>query len=779
MKIMTRLSLLSLAMVLLLTTAVVIVGSTMIDRLVLHFQQQLQTLELQNASQAILQDLNRSGLRAAVRQAQQQQSRLQTLEHFSTAQLFIVDGVGQRVVYHPVLESGAALESAPVNTMFNQRHGIWVHASSLQNDQDHDEQFTAFQRIPTLDWLIGISIDMAELRQVKNTFLQLVGLITFAVLISSFIVFQVFGRQYLGRIGQTLEGMQQIEAGTLFQLSGASTQDELGLLQQGINQMSDRIQQRTRALQATAAALREREERLRWIIDSNIIGIFFWELDGRITDANDNFLSTVGYSRAELLDHQLNWMYLTPEESGSVDQQALEEFKRQGYCQPYRKLFYHRSGATIPVLIGGAFLHNTQHRGWAFVVNLSAQQRADEESRARRQAEAANEAKSRFLANMNHELRTPLNAILGYAQILKSSTSAEQLNQGLDNILFSGEYLLTLINDALDLSKAEAGKLNLMPRTINLPQLLGKVTELIRVRIEHKDIDLQCVVGDIPNHVMVDDIRLQQVLLNLLGNAIKFTDRGYVCLRVSRSRPDHVRFEVADSGIGIAAEHLPLLFNDFEQVGNQQQRGGTGLGLAISRQLVQLMGGDIEVQSQAGQGSLFSFELLLPDVRATEVPALSQQTVVGYLGLRRHILVVDDVVTNRAILTHMLHAIGFTTSQAADGLEAIHRAEQRRPDAILMDISMPVLNGLEATQRLRLHPTLSTVPVLIVSAHSEEEASCQAAGAVRLLAKPIRQRTLCQALGEVLQLQWIYQDKAAASGMPEQNQPAPPPEHTA
>jgi len=343
----------------------------------------------------------------------------------------------------------------------------------------------------------------------------------------------------------------------------------------------------------------------------------------------------------------------------------------------------------------------------------------------RDQAAEASRAKSEFLAGMSHELRTPLNGILGYAQILQwgQSMTPKQL-AGLSTIEKSGQHLLTLINDILDLSRIEAGKLELHIAALDLPAFLKGIVDIIRVRAEQKKLTFVYEPENLPAMVHADETQLRQVLLNLLGNATKFTDRGTVSLRVKRLQSGDeralLRFEVSDSGIGIDEVDLDTLFQPFQQVGDiERRRGGTGLGLAISRQLVQLMDSDIQVLSQQGQGSRFWFDLHLPLAHA-QASVAEDRVAIGYDGVRKKVLVVDDVAENRMVLLDMLRPLGFLTYEARNGREGLERAKALLPDLILMDNVMPVMNGLETTRRLRELPELKNVPVLTISASASK-----------------------------------------------------------
>jgi signal transduction histidine kinase/DNA-binding NarL/FixJ family response regulator len=402
---------------------------------------------------------------------------------------------------------------------------------------------------------------------------------------------------------------------------------------------------------------------------------------------------------------------------------------------------------------------------------------------AKTAAESASQAKSGFLANMSHELRTPLNAILGYAQLLTRDRSLGERQGGAARTIHqSGAHLLTLITDILDLSRIEAGKFELVPAALDLRAFMNGIADIIRVRTEEKALEFVCdVPPDLPDFVLADEKRLRQVLLNLLGNAVKFTDRGEVRLHVtvvSLGEADvRLGFEVRDTGVGIAQDQLETIFQPFEQVGEMQRRtGGTGLGLSISRQLIGLMKSTMKVASKPGEGSCFSFELDLPVVRVE--PALESKDVdfTGYLGPRRTVLIVDDMLASRMVLADTLGELGFETRQAVNGLDGLEQAEAAPPDLILMDIRMPVMDGLEAMQQIREVEALRSVPIIAVSAAvtTEDRARSLAAGANAFLPKPVEHEELIRLIGRHLKLDWTGETRNSMASGPADPLVAPP-----
>lgn len=405
--------------------------------------------------------------------------------------------------------------------------------------------------------------------------------------------------------------------------------------------------------------------------------------------------------------------------------------------------------------------------------NMQLQQEIRDRQRAETAAEAASRAKSQFLANMSHELRTPLNGILGYAQILeKGKALTEQQKNGIYIIHRCGDHLLTLIEDILDLSKIEAQKMELYLTDFYLPEFLQSIVNICQIRAEQKEISLVYkMLSTLPKFVRADEKRLRQVLLNLLGNAIKFTEKGGVTFQVS-DRNGKLHFQVEDTGIGMAAEQLEEIFLPFQQVGEYRRHvEGTGLGLPISRRLMQMMGSDIHVESTLGKGSVFWFDLDLPKIsQLAEVSSTESGRIVGFEGDKRKILVVDDKESNRSVLVNMLEPLGFETALATDGLDGIAKA-RFKPDCILIDLVMPAMDGFEATRQIRMLPEMAGVVVLAVSASVFDfnRQQSQEVGCDDFLPKPIREAELLEKLRIHLGLNWIYEEKDEVVRMKDEN----------
>ena len=396
-------------------------------------------------------------------------------------------------------------------------------------------------------------------------------------------------------------------------------------------------------------------------------------------------------------------------------------------------------------------------------------QREQQLSDARDAAEAANRAKSVFLASMSHELRTPLNAILGYTQLLRGARElpAETRRQ-LEIIHQSGDHLAGMINEVLDLAKVEAGRIELQAQPFSLNRLLALLTEIFALRAAQKGLAFALhTAPGVPDFVTGDEARLRQVLLNLLGNALKFTSQGRVELHVAPAG-DRVRFAVSDTGIGIPPAEQSRFFERFYQAaGPAFAAQGAGLGLAISQRLVRLMGGAIQVESASGRGSTFHFELALPVAAAAPVP-LPELLPTGYRGPRRRVLVVDDEPVNRDLLRTLLQPLGFLVEEIDDGAAAIARVAAQPPALVLMDLRLKSLDGLEATRRIRALPAGAMVRIVAVSASvfPDDRAQALAAGCDEFAEKPIQTARLIELIGRLLQLDWIRPVESVGSRAP-------------
>jgi len=407
------------------------------------------------------------------------------------------------------------------------------------------------------------------------------------------------------------------------------------------------------------------------------------------------------------------------------------------------------------------------------IEEITAQKQVTEElRRAKDAADAANRAKSEFLANMSHELRTPLNAILGYSQLMQRATTlAPEYREYLHTINRSGEHLLGLINDVLEISKIEARHITLDPRTFDLDAMVHDLYSMFKVRTDAKGISFDLgQVLDLPRYMVTDEGKFRQVLINLLGNAVKFTDKGGIILRVAArdETPGKIRLvvEVEDTGPGIAEDEQDEVFQYFEQTAaGRKSQGGTGLGMAISRNYARMMGGDITVTSRVGEGSTFRFELELKEGRESELREKPRERhVIGLASgqVIPRVLVVDDKEENRTLLVKLLELVGFNVREAENGEEAVDLFEKCSPHFIWMDILMPVMDGLEATRRIKAAPGGDSVKIaaLTASVMEEERESILAVGCDDFVCKPYREPEIFQVMAKHLGIEYLYENEA-------------------
>ena len=503
------------------------------------------------------------------------------------------------------------------------------------------------------------------------------------------------------------------------------------------------------------ASLAESEARARLIVDTAHDAFIGIDSTGHITTWNAQAERIFGWTREEALGQNLA-QTIVPPAYRDAHNSGLRRFHATGEApvvnQRLELRALHKSGREFPIelTITSPMKVRDGYVFGAFLRDISDRRERDAElRRAKESAEAATRAKSEFLANMSHELRTPLNGVLGYAQLLQRDGSLSATHrEALEAIAKCGSQLLDLINDVLDLSKIEAGRLEIEERAVDLATLVSDVRYVVAEAAERRRLRLTAAIGaGVPRWLVLDDRHVRQVLLNLLGNAIKFTPAGEVRLSVEAGAGGRLGFEVRDTGIGIEASALTEIFAAFAQTRSGAAAGGTGLGLTISDRLIREMGGELKVESAPGQGSRFWFTLPLVEAkeeprpargdRAAALPALDARLAPGEQVTA---LVVDDSTANRAILAGLLESAGVRVMTAQGGLDGIALAQAHRPDVVFMDLKMNDLDGLEATRRLVQDPATAGIPVIAVTASAVGDIRqiTRAAGCADYLSKPIR-----------------------------------------
>jgi PAS domain S-box-containing protein len=510
---------------------------------------------------------------------------------------------------------------------------------------------------------------------------------------------------------------------------------------------------------------RESEQKLRSLYELSPLGIALTDMQGHYLEFNEAFVRIAGYPAEEL--KTIDYWTLTPPEYYDQEVAQLESLRRTSHYGPYEKEYRQKSGNRIPLRLNGLLItdRSGQPLIWSLIEDITLQkQQQDELHRAREAAEVANRAKSAFIANMSHELRTPLNAVLGFAQILQQDPSlGDHQRDHVQRIQRGGEYLLTLINDILDLAKIEAGRFELFAEVWDTRGVFQELSYMFRIRTEPKNIVFQHEqVTPLPHTLYSDDKRLRQVLINLLGNAVKFTEHGGVTLRTGYEM-GKLWLEVVDSGVGIASVDLEKIFEPFQQTGTERYKvQGTGLGLAITYRLVQAMGGTLRVDSTLGQGSVFRVEIPA-EVVSTTIEAHSPVEQPAVLGYRRlgdggplRVLEVDDLADNRMVVRYLLEPLGFQVEEAENGQRCLDLVPNYQPDVIFMDLRMPQMDGLQVTRALRAQGFQMPIIALSASTFAEDRTASFEAGCAAHLAKPVRLSELLETLAQWLPLEWEY-----------------------
>ncbi|MCL4248013.1 MAG: response regulator [Anaerolineae bacterium] len=705
-----------------------------------------------------------------------------------------------------------------LNTRFRVQTDYPALASALDSDGagtlDLDDTLAVYQIVSPpwqsdFHWIVfslrSFEAVLTPVRQQERTLLLAFLLVGSVVTVIAL----VFVRNFTRPIAQLTRTSSLIAAGDLTQRAAIKRRDEIGMLAQSfntmteqmsalINHLEDVVRARTRDLRVAAdvskqiTTVLDIEKLLQRVViltatsfGFNAVFIFLFKKDDQrlVCAAGSNHEGQTVTERKQYdiaIDVENN---IIAQAARSRKTETLSELAEV----PVRSSPHHfpetRSELAIPMLLGDRLLgvfdlqsdvvHRFNEEDLHVLTSLAEQiavavrnaQLFAKAQVAQKTAETANKAKSIFLANMSHELRTPLNAILGFSQLIARDPAITPSQQEyLATICRSGDFLLQLINSVLEMSKIEAGRVSLNTSRFDLHDMLHDLEEMLKMRAERKGLLLKFdMVNHVPRYVATDENKLRQVLINLIGNGLKFTETGGITVRIRFQPEDVFIFEVEDTGCGIDAAEIDQVFDIFFQTQRGQQlHDGTGLGLSISRQFVQLMGGNITVESELGRGSTFTFEIRAKSWQATEVESAQvRKQVVGLAPGQRdfRILIVEDKVESRIFLTKLLESIGFHVLEAANGREAIDLWESWKPHLILMDMLMPVMDGYAATRHIKMHTGDQGPSIIAMTAHVFEHERMQiiASGCDEIIHKPIREDEILRKIQDHLGVEYTYQ----------------------
>jgi two-component system, sensor histidine kinase and response regulator len=514
----------------------------------------------------------------------------------------------------------------------------------------------------------------------------------------------------------------------------------------------------------TQGVLEDTQTRLRTILDNVVDGIIMIDGSGTVISINPAVVTMFGYEAGDIVGR--NFKMLMPESNRGSHDGYLAQYESTGTPRPngpgHELEGLTKAGRTFPMeLTVSQVSFHGQRMFVGLVRNITERKRAEDMSRqAKAAAEAANRTKSDFLANMSHEIRTPLNAILGMTYLAQRANPTPRQQGYLTKIGIAGQALLGIVNDILDFSKIEAGKLEAEHIAFSLDEVMNNVVDMVSQKAQEKGIAIVCTVPrEVPRSLIGDPLRLGQILINLVHNAIKFSDEGEVVVQVRAQDATlnqvQLAFSVCDHGIGMSAEQVANLFQSFNQADTSFTRkyGGTGLGLAISKQLCELMGGAVSVESELGKGSTFLFSLNFPIATQEQFPARKSQEK----PLKRSVLIVDDSEIARRMLLSMVQANRFLARAVSSGEEAlsalVHGSQVGQPfDLVLMDWRLPGMDGIEASRRIKEHPTLTPIPAIVMISAFESEDVLRGLKEPRFdafLVKPITEGVLMRTIASI------------------------------
>jgi PAS domain S-box-containing protein len=643
-----------------------------------------------------------------------------------------------------------------------------------------------------LDWLIVVAVPESDLMgqiQENTRHTVLLSLISLILAIFTTILTARWLTRPISRLNQASQGLGSGD----FQPVPVAGSREIRELSQVFNDMARsisfsreqleyysrsleaKVHRRTQELEREIKDRASAEARYRSIFDNAVEGIFQTTPDGYYLRVNPALARIYGYESPQEIQqvqpNAHNQLYV----DGDRREQFQTLFQYHDTIADFESQIYRKDGSIIWIAEHARVVRDETGKieyYEGFVEDITARKEAETTlQQAKEAAESANQAKSAFIANMSHELRTPLNAVLGFSRLMLRNPGLDSGDrENLQRIVRGGEHLLTLINQVLDLSKIEAGRISVNPKNFDLYYLLDDLEDMFSLKASEKGLALIIEpADDLPHYLRADEIKLRQVLINLLNNAIKFTDQGGVCLKVRQEKevpeslisPPLLTFRVEDTGAGIAVDELANLFQAFLQTrSGKNAQEGTGLGLVISQKFTRVMGGDLRVESEVGRGSVFSFTIPVEVVGASEVDkSAPARLVIGILGDRSYrILVVDDKEDNRKILENLLTQVGFRVREATNGQEAIALWQDWKPDFIWMDMRMPVLDGYEATRQIKAcdRDQKTIIIALTASVFEEEKATVLAAGCDGFLRKPFREAEIFETIAHFLDIEYVY-----------------------
>ncbi|RQW88492.1 MAG: response regulator [Geobacter sp.] len=635
---------------------------------------------------------------------------------------------------------------------------------------------------------IDVSLAQSKYQNVNKQLLAYSVLIILLILVSIVIVTGFLIRTTLRRPLESLSEIARRYASGVYDSGGQPLPyREFWPFGEALTHMADKIQEQIQVAQ-------EAELKFRGIFENATEGIFQTTVEGRFLIANPAMARILGYDSPDFLTARVTdirqQLYVDAEDREKI----LRLLAEKGWVTNYETRFYRSDNQEIWVLLSVRLVRDEAGNPLyteGLLTDISDRKRAEENLRvaykslegkveertaelqaAKEAAEAANKSKSTFLANMSHELRTPLSAILGYSHLLQRDQTLQHGQRDYLNIINrSGEHLLALINSVLELSKIEAGHSTLEMSCFDLPALLSDLHALFRNKAETKDLLFtQPTAESLPRLLIADASKLRQVLINMLGNAVKFTEKGSIALRVALADQDLERMrlivEVEDTGPGISPEELDMVFEAFEQAASGRRSSeGTGLGMAISRDYARLMGGDLTVTSTPGKGSIFRLEIPVEEGHSPKITAPPKARIAGLKTSKPvpRVLVVEDGEENRFLLVSLLEQAGFEVRSAANGLQAVELFQEYHPDFIWMDIRMPVMDGREATRLIRETEGGRETKIVAISASglAEERTSFLSAGFDELLPKPYHEQQIYEMMARLLAVEYLFQGDVA------------------